>query len=439
MPLKPVSPSHLEAALARLHIPNIGSATIRQIVTLSHMLEEEFGEPFVHLEMGNPGLPAVSIGLDTERRVLGNGIANIYPNINGIPQLKDAGARFLKAFLDIEVPPRCIVPTVGSMQATFTLFLLLGQRDAARRSILFLDPGFPAQHNQVKLLGLDAQSLDIHDCRGAALEDALEQILSHGLTTAIIYSNPNNPAWTNLTAQELEIIGRMATRHDVIVVEDLAYMGMDFRKYFGTPYQPPFVPTVAKYTTNCIQLVSASKIFSYAGQRIAIVAMSPQVADRTYPFFEAFYEMPSFGDAYIYGVLYCASSGTAHSPQYAMAEMLNAASDGSLDFVSLSQEYGRRSAVARKAFLDNGFHLVYAVDGDGETISDGFFFTVGYPGLSSNELQKELLRYGVSTISLPSTGSKQAGVRVCVSMLTSPEDFERLELRLSAFNSQHCK
>ncbi len=63
---------------------------------------------------------------------------------------------------------------------------------------------------------------------------------------------------------------------------------------------------------------------------------------------------------------------------------------------------------------DNGFHIVYSIDGD-QPISDGFFFTAGYKDMTSGELQYELIRYGVSSISLPSTGSEQNGVRICVS------------------------
>ncbi|MDE5785712.1 MAG: pyridoxal phosphate-dependent aminotransferase [Duncaniella sp.] len=417
-------------------IVNISSATIRQISALASRLERLIGEPFVHLEMGNPGLPASAVGVEAESEALRNGIANKYPNIAGIPSLKDNGSRFLKAFLDIDIPSRCIIPTVGSMQATFTLFLLLGQRLPGRDTILFLDPGFPAQHNQVKLLGLNQVSLDMYDCRGEALEARLDEILSSGKITALLYNNPNNPAWTNLTDTEYEILARMAEKHDVIIIEDHAYLGMDFRSRYGVPYQAPFVPTVAKWTDRCILLVSASKIFSYAGQRIAMVCMTPGVADRAYPYLEKFYEMPSLIDAYVFGVLYCASSGTAHSAQHAFAAMLGAAVDGKLDFVAETREYGRRAAIARKHFTDNGFHLVYAADGD-RPISDGFFFTMGYPGMTGAELQAALLRYGISTISLPSTGSLQEGVRVCVSLLSDDDTFFRLGERLSMFHRDH--
>lgn len=432
----PIAKENLEAVISKLAIADVTTATIRQICSLAAALEAESDEKFVHLEIGNPGLPAINIGVEAECSALKTGIANQYPNIAGIPQFKENGSKFLKAFLDIDVPGRCIVPTVGSMQGSFTVMLLLAQRDLKKDTMLFINPGFPAQRNQAKILGINDVAFDIYEYRGKKLEAKLESILSKGNITALIYSNPNNPAWTNLTEEELEIIGRMASKYDVIVLEDLAYLGMDFRQKFGKPYQLPNVPTVAKYTDNYILFVSASKIFSYAGQRIAMVCMSPAVYDRTYPFFESFYEMPALGDAYIFGVLYTASSGTAHSAQYAMAAMMGAAVEGKLDFVSECKEYGRRGEITRKMFTDNGFHIIYDIDGD-KPISDGFFFTTGYKNLSGCELQKELMRYGVSSISLHCTGSDQEGIRVCVSMLNNEDTFNALNERLAAFNRDH--
>ncbi|MDE5794877.1 MAG: pyridoxal phosphate-dependent aminotransferase [Muribaculaceae bacterium] len=432
----PLSQDILTRKASELGIIDISTATIRQIVALSAALEKEANEKFVHLELGNPGLPASSIGVEAEITALREGVANTYPAINGIPEIKKAGARFVKAFLNIDIPEKAIVPTVGSMQASFTLQLLLSQRLPGRDTMLFFNPGFPAQRHQAKVLGIGIEQFDIYDYRGKALEAKLEEILSKGNVTGMLFSNPNNPSWINLTEEELEIIGRMATKYDVIVIEDLAYMGMDFRTDFSHPFEAPYIPSVSKYTDNYVILISGSKIFSYAGQRIAVAAMSKYVYDRQYEFFSKFYEMPAFGDAYIFGVLYTASSGTSHAAQYALAAMMDAACDGHLDFVKDTSEYGRRSEIIKKCFTDNGFHIVYDKDGD-RPISDGFFFTAGFGNMDGKTLQSELLRHGISSITLSSTGSEQEGVRVCVSTLSSNDDFNVLDQRLKAFQNEH--
>ena len=432
----PIDKNSVSEALSRLSIPDITSATIRQISALANLLEEMAGDNMIHLEIGNPGLPAEEIGIEAEVAALRAGVANKYPDIAGIPALKRNGSRFIKAFFDVDVPEKGIVPTVGSMQGCFTLMLLLQKRIPEKDTLLMLYPGFPAQRHQAKLLGMGLEGFDIYEYRGKALEAKLEEYFKTGRITALLYSNPNNPAWTNLTDEEMEIIGRLATKYDVIVLEDLAYMGMDFRTDYSHPGEAPFISSVARYTDNYILLASGSKIFSYAGQRIAMVCMSEAVYNRHYESLESFFEIPAFGDAYIYGVLYCASSGVSHSAQHALAAMMESAVEGKLDFVGHCREYGRRAEIVKRAFCDNGFHLVYKMDGD-RPISDGFFLTVGYPGMSSEELQGELLRYGVSTISLPSTGSEQPGVRVTVSMISDEDTFRSLESRLKKFHEDH--
>lgn len=419
-----------------LGIGTITEATIRQIASLAEALEDVAGENVIHLEIGNPGIPANALGVEAEREVLRKGIANQYPNIAGIPQLKKAASRFIKAFLNVDLPAECVIPTVGSMQGGYAAMLLCAHRDPAKDTMLFINPGFPAQRYQAKILGLKEASFDIYSYRGKALEAKLEEMFSTGNITAMIYGTPNNPAWINLTDEELEIIGRLATKYDVIVMEDLAYVGMDFRTDFSHPGEAPYIPSVAKYTDNYILLLSGSKIFSYAGQRIAVCCFSPAVAALKSEALKSFFGMDTMMGAFVFGVLYALSSGTAHSAQHALATMMGAAADGRLNFIDECREYERRGGRTKEIFTSNGFNIVYDCDGS-EPISDGFFFTAGYPGMTSAQLQAELLRYGVAAISLPSTGSEQDGIRVCVSMIKTDDAFDTLDRRLHAFHKDH--
>ncbi len=426
----------LAAVLEQMGISDISNATIRQSGEIARVLECELGTEFLHLEMGIPGLPPAQVGVDAECAALRAGVASIYPNMNGIPELKAESARFLKAFLDIDVLPKCCIPTVGSMQGSFSTFILCSQLDPSKDTVLFIDPGFPVQRNQTNLLNMRSISFDIYEYRGKRLEAKLEEYFSTGRICAVIYSSPNNPAWFNLTDEELCVIGRLATKYDVIAIEDLAYMCMDFRKPLGRPFEAPFQPSVAKHTDNWIIMMSASKMFSYAGQRIAVVAISDKLYDKKYPALEERYKIARLGEAFVLGILYAVSSGTSHSAQYALAAMLKAASDGVLDFVKDTSEYGRRAAIVKRLFLENGFHVVYSRDGD-EEVGGGFFFTIGYGELTSAELMRDLMLCGICSISLTLTGSRQHGVRICVSQLNRPEQFDLLEERLKLFKTIH--
>ena len=432
----PVAKSAYDALLKQMGIPDISCATIRQTGAIARALESQSQIEFLHLEMGVPGLPPEKVGVEAEKAALDAGVASQYPNICGIPELKQQASRFLKAFLDIDVASEGCIPTVGSMQGSFAAFMTCAHLAEGKDTILFVDPGFPVQRTQTRLLGIPSESFDIYDFRGERLGPELERHLASGRIAAIIYSSPNNPAWFNLTEDELRTIGQLATKYDAIVIEDLAYMCMDFRKPLGRPYEPPFQPTVAKYTDNWLLMMSASKMFSYAGQRVAVLAISDALYGRKYPDLKAWCGMSRLGDAYAMAVLYAISSGVSHSAQHAFAQMLRAAADGEIDFVQEVSEYARRAQICKKLFLKNGFHIVYSMDGE-EQVSDGFFFTAGYKDMSGGELMGEMIRYGMATISLSTTGSCQQGVRVCVSQMNRPEQFEMLEERLQLFSVNH--
>ncbi len=414
-------------------LPDFGKATIREVVAISTQLEEETKTEFIHMEMGVPGLKPAAVGVDAEIEALKSGVASIYPNINGSPEVKAEASRFIKAFIDVDVPPECCVPVTGSMQGTFASFLTCCQCTRGKDTILFIDPGFPVQKQQIVVMGYKYESFDVYEHRGAKLRAALEKYLREGNIAAMIYSNPNNPAWFCLTDDELKTIGTLADRYDAVVIEDLAYFAMDFRKDLGKPFEAPFQASVAHYTDNYILQISGSKAFSYAGQRIGVTAISDKLYHRAYPGLTKRYGGGTFGTVYIHRVLYALSSGTSHSAQIALAAMFKAASDGRFDFVSEIKEYGRRAEILKKIFTTYGFKIVYDHDLD-EPIADGFYFTIAYPGMTGGELMEELMYYGVSAISLSTTGSRQEGLRICTSFI-KPHQYDLLEERLKLFQS----
>jgi aspartate/methionine/tyrosine aminotransferase len=432
-----IDPAIVRRAIQAQNIPDLGKATIREIVAISNAIEKQTGIEFIHMEMGVPGLPPAKAGVAAEIKALENGAASIYPPIDGIPELKHEASRFIKAFVDLDIPGRCCVPVVGSMQGTFTSFLVCGQCNKNKDTILFIDPGFPVQKQQIKVLGYRYESFDVYNYRGNKLKDKLDACLSKGNIAAIIYSNPNNPAWFCLDEDELKIIGHAADRYDVIVLEDLAYFAMDFRKDLGVPGEPPYQASAGRYTDNYLLLISGSKAFSYAGQRIGVVAMSEKLYDRQYPGLTERYGGGSFGSVFIHRALYAISSGTSHSAQYALAAMFKAASDGTFKFLDDVREYGRRAQKLKSIFLENGFEIVYDKDLD-QPIADGFYFTIRYPGMTGGQLMETLLHFGISAISLSTTGSDREGLRACTSFIKEHQ-YDLLRERLKGMMGLTCK
>ncbi len=432
----PIPAEVVDKYAKQMNLDSVGKASIREIKRLVDLVEAETGERYVRMEMGIPGLEPARVGIDAEIKALNAGVAAIYPDIDGTPGLKKEIARFVKLFMNQDVEPYCCIPTVGSMQGSFAAFMTVTRMDKKKDTILFLDPGFPVHKQQCRVQGVPFDSFDVYNYRGEKLREKLEAHLSKGNVAALLYSNPNNPSWICFTETELKIIGELANKYGVVVMEDLAYFAMDFRQDLSRPGQPPFQPTVANYTDNFILLISSSKAFSYAGQRIGMMVMSPALFNARSEDLRPYYGMDMFGRAMVFGSIYALSSGTAHSPQYALEAMLKAANDGSFDFVDVVKEYGEKAKIMKKLFTDNGFHIVYDRDED-KPLADGFYFTIAYPGFSGAELIESLVYYGISAISLAITGSERLeGLRACVS-LVKREQFPALEERLKAFHAHN--
>jgi aspartate/methionine/tyrosine aminotransferase len=432
----PISANIVRQRLAASGLNDLSKASIREIKKLVDQIEGDTGQRFVRMEMGIPGLPALQVGVDAQIQALKDGVAAIYPDIQGTADLKREIARFAKLFLDLEVDPEYCIPTVGSMMGGMACFLTVNRMWADREGTLFLDPGFPVQKQQCKMLGHTYRSFDMYEHRGAKLRAKLESCLQDGKVSSILYSSPNNPSWICLTDEELSIVGELATKYNVVVIEDLAYFGMDFRKDYSQPGQPPYQPTVAKFTDNYILLISSSKAFSYAGERIGVLLVSAKVWAMRSPDLLRYYSSDQFGNALLFGTIYALSSGTSHSAQCALAAIFGAVNNGSLNFVEIIKEYGEKAKVMKRLFLENGFKIVYDKDLE-QPIADGFYFTISYPGLQGGELLAELLHYGISAITLEITGSELTeGLRACTSLISRTQ-FPDMEARLKSFCQNH--
>lgn len=426
----PINKELIDNTIREHGIQDFAKATIREVKGVAAHAEKESGVEFIKMEMGIPGLPAAQVGVDAQIKSLQDGIAHSYPDIQGLPALKEAASEFVKAFIGVDINPEGCVPVCGSMQGTFASFLTCSQADKKKDTVLFIDPGFPVQKMQLQVQGTKYETFDVYNFRGVKLGPKLESYLTNGNICAIVYSNPNNPSWICMTDDELRTIGSLATKYDCIIMEDLAYFAMDFRRDIR-PFQEPYQPSVANYTDNYILLISGSKAFSYAGERIGVTCISDKLFHRHYHDLAERYEGLPFGPVFSTRMLYALSSGTSHSAQYAMAAMLKAAAEGKFDFRSEIKIYGDRAHKLKEIFTRHNFYIVYDKDLD-QPIADGFYFTIGYPGMTSGELAHELMYYGVSAICLVTTGSEQEGLRVCTSFIRD-EQYAALEERMAIF------
>lgn len=141
----PIKKQIIDDAIADYGIQDFSKATIREVKRIAEYAEKKSGVEFIKMEMGIPGLPASKVGVDAQIKALQDGIANMYPDIQGAEVLKNEASRFVKAFIGLDINPVGCIPTVGSMQGTYAAFRLCSQLDDKKDTILFIDPGFPCR------------------------------------------------------------------------------------------------------------------------------------------------------------------------------------------------------------------------------------------------------------------------------------------------------
>ena len=73
---------------------DINKLSIREMGKLVAQIEQKTNVEFIHMEMGVPGLPPLQTTVDAEKEALDKGLAALYPDIEGIPFVKNETARF---------------------------------------------------------------------------------------------------------------------------------------------------------------------------------------------------------------------------------------------------------------------------------------------------------------------------------------------------------
>ena len=148
-------------AVSELHIADLSRATIGEVLLVAQYLEQKTGIPFIRMDQGSPGLPVNHYGVEAEKAALDRGVGSQYPAAAGVPELKAEASRFVKAFLNVDISARACVPTVGSVAGSYGSFIACTQRTPGKNKVLFIDPGFPIQKSQLRVIGAEWEEFDI--------------------------------------------------------------------------------------------------------------------------------------------------------------------------------------------------------------------------------------------------------------------------------------
>ena len=107
---------------------------------------------------------------------------------------------------------------------------------------------------------------------------ALEEVLSHPLTTMLIFCNPHNPTGNIWSREEIAKVGALCKKHGVTVLSDEIHCDLTAPEFKYIP----FASVSEDCAQNSITCISASKAFNIAGlQSAAVVVPNLHLREKT--------------------------------------------------------------------------------------------------------------------------------------------------------------
>ncbi len=216
---------------------------------------EAQGRSIVHLEVGEPDFVTAAPILEAGRAALAQGHTSYTPAA-GLPQLRERISAYYSSDYDVDIAPQRIFVTPGASGALSLLAqLLLNPGDG----VLMSDPGYPCNRNYVRLAGAEAQLVPVGpETRYQITRELLERHRT-ARTRGVWVASPGNPTGTVLQLAGLRDLCAWTDSHDLHLLVDEIYHGLDYTDG---------LPTVLQVSDDALVVNSFSKYFGMTGWRL---------------------------------------------------------------------------------------------------------------------------------------------------------------------------
>ena len=206
---------------------------------------EKCGKNVIHLELGEPLKMTPKLVIDEAKKYLNIGLPGYTPS-NGIQELRESIANFYKK-KGFDVQSKNIFITVGSSGAFLLTFLVCFDPGD---TVLLFKPCYPAYRNILNSLNINVIEIDYNQ---------MEKIKKFKKINGIIVSSPNNPTGKIFSFSEIEYIHKFCLRHNIRLISDEIYHGIEFQKKSTS---------INQFGNNGITINSFSKYFCMPGWRL---------------------------------------------------------------------------------------------------------------------------------------------------------------------------
>ena len=226
------------------------------------------GKDIISLAIGSPDMPPSPATIQTLCDNAKKADAHGYQPTVGIPELRNAMAKFYKRWYDVDLDPATeIQPLIGSKEGILHVTLALCNPDD---KVLVPNPGYPTYTALSKILGQQIVNYDLREDNG--WHPDFEQLETMDLSgVKLMWTNyPNMPTGGRATRELYQQLVDFARRHHIIIVNDNPYSFILNRDEHLSILQVPGAKEC------CIEFNSMSKSHNMPGWRVGMLATNAQ-------------------------------------------------------------------------------------------------------------------------------------------------------------------
>ena len=228
------------------------------------------GEKVINFGVGEPDFNTPSHIIDAAKDALDKGYTK-YVAAAGLPALKKAIAKKLKADNNLDYDPSQIIVSNGAKHSIFNaLFATVNPGD----EVLIPKPYWLTYPEVVKSCGGVPVFVMAKARHGYKLTAGQIESMITPRTKMLIFNSPCNPTGAVYTEKEIREIAEVCERHDLLVLSDEIYEKL----IYGGETHFSIACVSEKMKENTIVINGVSKAYAMTGWRLGYLACAPEIA-----------------------------------------------------------------------------------------------------------------------------------------------------------------
>lgn len=224
------------------------------------------GDDIIDFGMGNPDQPTPAHIVDKLKEAAGRGDTHRYSQSKGIPRLRKAICDWYQRRYDVTLDAETeAIVTLGSKEGLAHLAMACtGPGDA----ILVPNPSYPIHPYGFVIAGADIRHVPVYDENAGSDTDFFKELELAIKNTfpkpkMLVLNFPANPTTQCVELDFFEKVVAIAKKHEIWVVQDLAYADLCF-----DGYQAPSILQVPGAKDVAVEFFSLSKSYNMPGWRV---------------------------------------------------------------------------------------------------------------------------------------------------------------------------